>query len=52
MKIHKKTYFIRFETNLNTSMKLSVKASSWKNAIRKVKNEFPSAVIYERFITN
>ena len=48
--IRKKTYFIRFETNLNASMKLTVKASSWHAAMKKVKKEFPSADIYERFI--
>ena len=41
--IHKKVYIIRFKTNLNALMKLTVKASSWQNAVRKVKKEFPSA---------
>jgi hypothetical protein len=39
----KKTIVVIFETNLNTSLVMSVKAKDWKAAKRKVKKDFPDA---------
>jgi FKBP-type peptidyl-prolyl cis-trans isomerase (trigger factor) len=38
-----KTYTISFQTDLNASMRVEIKARSWKDAIKKLLKEYPSA---------
>ena len=38
-----KTYIIRFETNLNESMCTKIRARSEREAIKKIKDEYPTA---------
>ena len=42
-----KEYFIRFETLLNASMSMTTIAKSYKDAIQKIKKEFPTAFNYD-----
>jgi hypothetical protein len=38
-----KEYFIRFQTDLNESMKVTIFAKSWKSARKKLLKDYPSA---------
>ena len=40
-------YTIRFSTDLNESMKITIKARSYKEAIRKIKIAYPSAYDFD-----
>lgn len=39
----KQTILIHFETNLNHTMSMKVVATSWDNAVRQIRRQFPSA---------
>jgi len=40
-------YEIRFETNLNASMYMEIKANSYEDAIKKILKQFPDAFNFD-----
>lgn len=41
--IKEREFLIRFETNLNNSMHMTIRAVDYKSAKKKIKKQFPSA---------